>query len=119
MGGGPPGDLYLKVHIEPHPCFTLDGHNLQVKVPIAPWEAALGATVQVVTMDGRVKLKIPPGTQSGQKLRLRGKGFPKKGAERGDLIARLNIVLPKKLTAKEKELFAEMAKVSSFNPRKG
>ena len=119
MGGGPPGDLYLRVLIEPHPRFTLDGHNLQVKVPIAPWEAALGATVQVVTMDGRVKLKIPPGTQSGQKLRLRGKGFPKKDAERGDLIARLNIVLPKKLTAKEKELFAEMAKVSSFNPRKG
>ena len=119
MGGGPPGDLYLKVHIEPHPSFTLDGHNLQVKVPIAPWEAALGATVQVVTMDGTVNLKIPPGTQSGQKLRLRGKGFPKKGGEPGDLIARLEIVMPKKLTAREKELFAEMAKVSSFNPRKG
>jgi len=119
MGGGPPGDLYLKVHIEPHPSFTLDGHNLQVKVPIAPWEAALGATVQVVTMDGTVNLKIPAGTQSGQKLRLRGKGFPKKGGEPGDLIARLTIVMPKKLTAREKELFAEMAKVSSFNPRKG
>ncbi|UCG19723.1 MAG: J domain-containing protein [Deltaproteobacteria bacterium] len=119
MGGGPPGDLYLKVHIEPHPRFTLDGHNLQVEVPIAPWEAALGATVQVVTMDGAVNLKIPPGSQSGQKLRLRGKGFPKKGGERGDLIARLKIVVPKNLTAREKELFAEMAKVSSFKARKG
>jgi len=119
MGGGPPGDLYLKVHIEPHPRFTLDGHNLQVEVPIAPWEAALGATVQVVTMDGAVNLKIPPGSQSGQKLRLRGKGFPKKGGERGDLIARLKIVVPKDLTAREKELFAEMAKVSSFKARKG
>jgi curved DNA-binding protein len=119
MGGGPRGDLYLKVHIEPHPRFTLDGHNLQVEVPVAPWEAALGATVQVVTMEGTVKLKIPSGSQSGQKLRLRGKGFPKKGGERGDLIARLKIVVPKDLTAKEKELFAEMAKVSSFNPRKG
>ena len=119
MGGGPPGDLYLKVHIEPHPRFTLDGHNLLVEVPLAPWEAALGATVQVMTMDGAVNLKVPPASQSGQKLRLRGKGLPKKGGERGDLIARLKIVLPKKLTAREKELFAEMAKVSSFNPRKG
>lgn len=119
MGGGPRGDLYLKVHMEPHPRFTIDGHNLQVEVPVAPWEAALGATVQVVTMDGTVNLKIPPGAQSGQKLRLRGKGFPKKGGERGDLIARLKIVVPKDLTAKEKELFAEMAKVSSFNPREG
>jgi curved DNA-binding protein len=90
-----------------------------VEVPIAPWEAALGTTVQVATMDGTVNLKIPPGSQSGQKLRLRGKGFPKKGGERGDLIARLKIVVPKDLTAREKELFAEMAKVSSFNPRKG
>ena len=90
-----------------------------MEVPVAPWEAALGATVQVVTMDGTVNLKIPPGAQSGQKLRLRGKGFPKQGGERGDLIARLKIVVPKDLTAKEKELFAEMAKVSSFNPREG
>jgi curved DNA-binding protein len=118
MGGGPPGDLYLKVRIEPHPRFSLDGHNLQAEVPITPWEAALGGTVQVATMDGTVNLKIPPNSQSGQKLRLRGKGFPKKTGERGDLIARLKIVIPKKLTAREKELFAEMAKDSSFNPRK-
>ncbi|MCG6917983.1 MAG: DnaJ domain-containing protein [Deltaproteobacteria bacterium] len=118
MGGGPPGDLYLKVHIEPHPRFTTDGHNLQTEVALAPWEAALGTTVQVVTMDGTVNLKVPPGSQSGQKLRLRGKGFPKKGGQRGDLIVRLKIVVPKDLTAREKELFAEMAKVSSFNPRK-
>jgi len=118
MGGGPPGDLYLKVHIEPHPLFTTDGHNLQVEVLIAPWEAALGATVQVLTIDGTVNLKVPSGSQSGQKLRLRGKGLPKKGGVRGDLIAQLKIVVPKDLTEREKELFAEMAKVSSFNPRK-
>jgi curved DNA-binding protein len=118
MGGGPPGDLYLKVHIEPHPRFTIDGHNLQTEVAIAPWEAALGTTVQVVTMDGTVNLKVPPGSQSGQKLRLRGKGFPRKGGEQGDLIVRLKIVVPKDLTVREKELFAEMAKVSRFNPRK-
>ena len=118
MGGGSPGDLYLKVRIEPHPRFSLDGHNLQTEVPVTPWEAALGATVQVETMDGTVKLKIPPNSQSGKKLRLRGKGFPKKTGERGDLIVRLNIVIPKNLTAREKELFAQMAKDSSFNPRK-
>ena len=118
MGGGPPGDLYLKVRIEPHPRFSLDGRNLQTEVPVTPWEAALGATVQVATMDGTVNLKIPPNSQSGKKLRLRGKGFPKKTGERGDLIARLKIVIPKNLTAREKELFAEMAKDSSFNPRK-
>jgi curved DNA-binding protein len=118
MGGGSPGDLYLKVRIEPHPRFSLDGHNLLTEVPVTPWEAALGATVQVETMDGTVKLKIPPNSQSGKKLRLRGKGFPKKTGERGDLIARLNIVIPKNLTAREKELFAQMAKDSSFNPRR-
>ena len=118
MGGGSPGDLYLKVRIEPHPRFSLDGHNLQTEVPVTPWEAALGATVQVETLDGTVKLKIPPNSQSGKKLRLRGKGFPKKTGERGDLIVRLNIVIPKNLTAREKELFAQMAKDSSFNPRK-
>ena len=119
IGGGPRGDLYLKVSIESHPRFTLDGHNLEVEVPIAPWEGALGARVQVATMDGMVNLKVPAGSQSGKKLRLRGKGFPKKGGERGDLIVRLKIVLPRNLTGKEKELFAEMAKVSNFNPRKG
>jgi curved DNA-binding protein len=118
MGGGPPGDLYLKVRIEPHPRFSLDGHNLLAEVPVTPWEAALGATVQVATMDGTVNLKIPPNSQSGKKLKLRGKGLPKKTGERGDLIARLKIVIPKNLTAREKELFAEMAKDSSFNPRK-
>ena len=118
MGDGPPGDLYLRMHIEPHPRFTIDGHNLQVEIPLAPWEAALGATVQVETMDGTVKLKVPPASQSGQKLRLRGKGLPRKGGERGDLIAQLKIVVPKNLTTREKELFAEMAKVSRFSPRK-
>ncbi len=118
MGGGPAGDLYLKVHIEPHPRFSVDGHDLQVEVPISPWEAALGATVQVLTLDGSVNLKIPAGTQSGQKLRLRGKGIPRNGDGRGDLFAKVKIVVPKKLDAKEKELFSKMAEVSSFDPRK-
>ena len=119
MGGGPAGDLYLKVHIEPHPRFRIDGHDLELEVPVAPWEAALGATVEVAVMDGSVNLKIPPGSQSGQRLRLRGKGLPQKGGSRGDLFARVKIVVPKALSPKEKELFSEMAKISGFNPRNG
>jgi curved DNA-binding protein len=96
----------------------VDGHDLQVEVPVTPWEAALGATVEIPIMGGSVNLKIPPGTQSGQKLRLRGKGLPRKGNERGDLIASVKIVVPTSQTAREKELFEELAKVSSFNPRR-
>jgi curved DNA-binding protein len=117
MGGGPPGDLYLRVKLEPHPRFRADGHDLQVEVEVTPWEAALGATVEVDMLDGSVNLKIPPGTQSGQKLRLRGKGLPRKGDGRGDLYARVKIVVPGTLTPEEKELFSKMAKVSNFNPR--
>jgi curved DNA-binding protein len=119
MGGGPAGDLYLRVHIMPHARFRVEGHDLLVEVPVTPWEAALGATVEVPVMDGTVNLKIPAGSQSGQRLRLRGKGLPKKGCERGDLFARLKIAVPKDLNEREKELFAEMAEISKFNPRKG
>ena len=119
MGGGPTGDLYLKVKLEPHQRFRVAGHDLEVELPVAPWEAALGATVEVPIIDGTVKLKIPPGTQSGQKLRLRGKGLPRKGDDQGDLFARVKIVVPKDLSPREKELFSEMAKLSGFNPRKG
>jgi curved DNA-binding protein len=119
MGGGPPGDLYLRVKIEPHPRYRVEGHDLVVEVPVTPWEAALGATVEVPVMDGTVNLKIPAGSQSGQKLRLRGKGLPKKGSQKGDLFARLKVAVPKNLNKREEELFSEMAKVSTFNPRKG
>ncbi|MDH3557929.1 MAG: J domain-containing protein, partial [Deltaproteobacteria bacterium] len=118
MGGGPQGDLYLRVKLEPHLRYRADGHDLQIEVRIAPWEAALGGTVEVATMDGSVNLKIPPGSQSGQKLRLRGKGLPKKGGQRGDLFARLKIAVPKDLSAREKELFTELAQISSFDARK-
>jgi curved DNA-binding protein len=117
-GGGAAGDLYLKVRLKPHPRYRVEGHDLLLDVPVTPWEAALGAKVEVGVVDGTVQLKIPPGSQSGQKLRLRGKGLPRKGNGRGDLLAQIKISVPKKLSGKEKELFAEMAKVSSFNPRK-
>ena len=118
LGGGPPGDLHLRVHIEPHRRFRLRGKNLEVDVPVTPEEAALGAAVEIPLIDGEVKLTIPEGVQSGQKLRLKGKGFPFKKGGRGDLLAVVKIVVPKKPSSEEKALFEEMAKVSDFNPRK-
>ena len=119
IGGGTPGDLFLKVSIEPHPRFRVEGHDLQVEVPVTPWEAALGATVEVPVVEGTANLKIPPGIQTGQKLRLRGKGLARRGDGRGDLLALVKIVVPKTLTERERELFAEMARISAFNPRRG
>jgi len=117
VGTGAPGDLFLRVRIAPHPVFQLDGHDLQVTVPIAPWEAALGAKVDVPTLDGAVKMTLPPATQGGQRFRLRGKGLPKERGERGDLYAMTQIVVPKTLTADEQQLFQQLAQRSSFNPR--
>lgn len=118
VGGGPAGDLFLRVHIAPHPIFQLQDHNLLVTVSVTPWEAALGAKIDVPTLDGAVKMTIPPGTQGGQRFRLRGKGLPKGRGERGDLYATVQIAVPKTLTAEERELFQQLASRSSFNPRR-
>ncbi|RLC33853.1 MAG: J domain-containing protein [Deltaproteobacteria bacterium] len=116
-GSGGSGDLYLKVEIEPHPRFRLEGRNLSTELAISPWEAALGAQIDIETLDEPVTLKIPPGTQSGQKLRLRDKGMPDPKGPRGDLYVLMKIKVPKKLSKKERQLFEELSKVSSFNPR--
>jgi len=116
-GSGGSGDLYLKVEIEPHPRFRLEGYDLYTELAITPWEAALGAQIDVQTLDETVTLKVPPGTQSGQKLRLRAKGMPNPKGWRGDLYAVMKIKVPKKLSKKERQLFEELTKVSSFNPR--
>src|SRR5439155_1962527 len=92
--GGPAGDLYLNITLRPHSLFRLAGHDLHLEVPIAPWEAALGAQIEIPTLEGRVSLKVPPGSASGQKLRLSGKGLPKPHGGAGDLYANLSIVLP-------------------------
>jgi curved DNA-binding protein len=114
--GGPAGDLYLKVRILPHPRFLLDGANLVTDVPLAPWEAALGGKVRVFTLDGDVELTIPPGTDSGQKFRLRGRGLgPEKS--RGDLFVRARIKMPAKLTEAQRNLWTELARESDFDPR--
>ncbi len=117
VNSGPPGDLYLKVNFMPHPRFKVVGHNLNMDVPITPWEAALGATVIVRLLDGEIHLKVPAGIQSGKKMRIKGKGMPKKMNGNGDLYACITIVMPQTLTQKQMELFAELSKTSDFNPR--
>jgi curved DNA-binding protein len=116
-GGGPAGDLYLRVRIAPHPLFRLNGTDLEVEVPVAPWEAALGARIEVPLIDGRASLKLQPGVQSGQRLRLRGKGLARRNGTQGDLYAILKIVVPSSLSERERELFEELARASSFRPR--
>jgi len=118
MGGGPPGDLYINISLRPHPVFRVSGHDVTLEVPVTPWEAALGASVEVPTLDGTVNLKIPPGSKAGQKLRVRGKGLPRpRSAEPGDFYAVLQIVTPSVLSEREKELYKQLAQASSFNPR--
>ena len=121
-GAAPDGaDMMLKVCVAPHPRFEVDSAskgNLVTALPIAPWEAALGAKVPVKTLDGQVLLKVPPGTQSGQQLRLRGQGVPKRGSQDvGDLFARVKIVVPKGLSKQDKRRFEQMRDESTFNPR--
>ena len=111
------GDLFLRVRIAPHAKFRVDGSDINIEVPVAPWEAALGAKVEVPTLDGRIKLTIPPGTQGGQRFRSRGKGLRNKGGGRGDLYTIVQIAIPKDLSSQEKELFQALEKQSSFKPR--
>jgi curved DNA-binding protein len=116
--GAQPGDLFLRVRIEPHRLFSIVGDdNVEVELPVAPWEAALGAAVNVPTLDGPVEMKIPAGAQGGQRLRLRGQGLKRRGGGRGDQYVRLKIVIPPKLTAKERELFEKLASESRFDAR--
>ena len=118
VGGGPTGDLYLNIQLRPHPLFKVSGHDLYLEVPITPWEAALGATLNIPTLDAKVSLKVPPGSKAGQKLRVRGKGLPRpKSEEPGDLYAVLQIVTPPVLSEREKALYRQLGELSSFNPR--
>lgn len=115
--GGPAGHLYLKVELLPHPELRLDGQDLQATVALTPWEAALGGPVAVPTLSGPVTVKIPAGSSSGKRIRLKGKGFPVPKGDPGDLFAELRIVVPESLTAKERELFEELSRVSTFRAR--
>ena len=111
------GDLYLKVQLKAHPFFTFDGDNLICDLPISPDEAVLGATVEVPTPTGLVKMKIPAGVKSGQSLRLKQKGWPKAKGGHGDQLVKLQIVPPKSLSKAEQECYEKLAKLRSFNPR--
>jgi curved DNA-binding protein len=116
-GGGPPGDLFLTVEVLPHPRFRLEGSDLHTNLPVTPWEAALGGTAPLETLDGPVTVRIPAGSPAGRRIRLRGYGYPQAKGGKGDLYAALEVVVPQQLTERERELFEELAKASSFNPR--
>ncbi|MGZ5155274.1 MAG: DnaJ C-terminal domain-containing protein [Caldimonas sp.] len=119
-GGAPAGDLYLEIEFKPHPRFRVDGADLYVDLPLAPWEAALGATVDAATPDGTVQLTIPKGSSAGRKLRLKGRGLPaaKAGAAAGDLYAVLTIALPAADSDKAREAYAALARAfAGFDPR--
>jgi molecular chaperone DnaJ len=117
--GGAAGDLYVSIRIDPHPVFQRDGDNIYLTVPVTASEAALGAKVEVPTIDGRAELKIPPGTQSGQKLRLREKGVPSatKDGARGDEIVEIAVKVPMPRDERTKELLRELAKLNPEDPR--
>lgn len=117
VGDGKPGDLYLDIRLERHPLFQVAGHDLYLELPIAPWEAVLGARIDLPSLEGPLTLTVPPGARGGQKLRLAGKGLPRRSEGAGDLYCVLQIVTPTVLSAKEQELFRELAATSTFDPR--
>ncbi len=116
VNGGRDGDLYIALRLLPHKLFRVSGRDLYLDLPIAPWEAVLGATIEIPTLGAPVRLKIKPVTQAGQQLRLAKRGLPKPGQE-GDLYVIVQIVVPPSETDREKELYSELSKVSTFNPR--
>ncbi|MFF7158974.1 DnaJ C-terminal domain-containing protein [Streptomyces sp. NPDC008139] len=117
-GAGSAGDLYLVVRIARHPRYRLVGHDVHVDLPVTAWEAALGATVPVSGPGGTVKAHVPPGTSTGRRLRLRGEGMPRPKGSPGHLYAEIKVMVPPSPSPRERELFEELAAVSSFDPRK-
>jgi curved DNA-binding protein len=117
IGKGPPGDLYLEVRFAPDPIFRVEGKDVYLDLPVAPWEAALGASVKAPTPEGPVMLKIPPGSTKGRTMRLKGRGLP--GTPPGDLNAVLKIVLPPADTDKAKDVYRQMERELPFDPRAG
>lgn len=116
--GGQNGDLFLLVHIQKHSLFTFDKLNVLCEIPVTPTEAALGAEIEVPTIDGHVNMKIPPETQSGQKFRLQGEGIAdSQSSKKGDQIVSVMINIPNNLSDKEKQLYQELARIRKFNPR--
>jgi curved DNA-binding protein len=117
IGGGRPGDLYLRVRLAKHPEFRVRGSDLFYDLELAPWEAVLGTTVRVPSLEGPISLRIPSGTKAGQQLRVRGKGLPNGAAGRGDLHVVASVEIPTQVSAAERELWEQLAKKSEFHPR--
>ena len=117
FNNGANGNLYLTIHFLPHKLFKSNNHDLLIDLSITPWEAALGATVSVPTLQGAVNLKIPAASKSGQKMRIAKRGLPKKHEDYGDLFAIVKMVLPENISEQERKLFAALKAESSFNPR--
>ena len=117
LNGGRDGDLYLNISLRPHQLFRVTGHDVYLDLPLAPWEAALGTSTELPTPGGPVRLKIPAGTSSGRQLRLPGRGLPKPQGAAGDLFAIVQIVMPDKLSDRQRELFKQLAESSDFSPR--
>ena len=115
MGQGGSGDLYLEIHFNPHPIYRAEGRDLYMELPVAPWEAALGATVKTPTPEGMVELKIPANSNSGSRLRLKGRGIP--GKPPGDIYVTLSVVTPPASNEQAKALYQEMERKLAFNPR--
>lgn len=111
------GNLYLNLRVAPHPLFRLSGHDLDLTLPLSPWEAVLGAKIRIPTLEGAATLNVQPGTQSGARLRLGGRGLPDRKGSRGDIYIVIRIVVPDRPTKREKELFELLAKESAFRPR--
>jgi len=117
-GGGPPGDLYLIIRIAPHPRYRVSGRDLSAPLPLSPWEAALGANVRVETPGGTATVNVPPGTSSGRRLRLKGRGLPNRRGDPGDFYAEAQIRVPASLSSEERKLFEELRERSTFDPRR-
>ena len=117
QGGGASGDLFLRVRLAKHPDFEIQEHNLVCEIQIAPWEAVLGAQISVPTLEAPVNIKIPPGTQNGQRLRVRGRGLPLRAGARGDLLVAVRVEVPATVSEKERGLWEQLARESSFKPR--
>jgi len=117
LGGAASGDMYLIIQLVPHPLFDLEAQNLIITVPLAPWEAALGSQITLPTLNGKISLRVPANTQSGQRLRIKGKGLLNKSGEPGDLYALFKIVIPAETDAPVRALWAQLAEQAAFNPR--
>lgn len=118
LEGGEPGDLYLIIRLSPHPRYRVSGRDLYASLPLAPWEAALGAAVRVDTPGGSATINVPAGTSTGRRLRLKGRGLPNRRGEAGDFYAEAEIRVPSSLTPEERRLFEELRERSTFDPRR-